>query len=324
MSRIYVAALREQLIESLCRDGFDSHVYKTADLMTALTGDAVAWKNAKAAYYMLLWCRAHSVDPSAKLDVGDEIVVPHNVFGEIPCILIGKGIDGTGKLTFVTKEIVCQHAFDAEEPNNPDTNRAAIGNNRYSQSNILLWLNSPQPAGQWFYKQHEYDAPPNATNTSVNAYADKPGFLCGVDLTFYKALRQTSKVTALNTVSDGGGSETVTAITSAGYTISQKLFLLSKTELGLGNENDIAEGTAYPYFTSADKRSAYLSDYALQNTKFIRATDNLQTKGGKYQYLLRTPVANISTNTRDCQYNGELGSSSAHIGHRGVRPAFVL
>ena len=39
MSRIYVAALREQLIESLCRDGFDSHVYKTADLMTALSDD---------------------------------------------------------------------------------------------------------------------------------------------------------------------------------------------------------------------------------------------------------------------------------------------
>lgn len=324
MSRIYVAALREQLIESLCRDGFDSHVYKTADLMTALTEDAVAWKNAKAAYYMLLWCRAHSVDPSAKLDVGDEIVVPHNVFGEIPCILIGKGIDGTGRLTYMTKYVICEMSFDAKEPDNPNANRVTYGNNRYSQSNILLWLNSPQPAGQWFFKQHDYDAAPNATNASVNAYADQPGFLCGVDLTFYKALRQTSKVTALNTASDGGGSETVSTVTSAGISIPQRMFLLSRTEVGLGNENDIAEGTAYPYFSSADSRKAYLSDYALKNTKFMRNVDNLQTKGSRYQYYLRTPVASNATHIRDCTYSGELSSITPHIGHTGVRPAFVL
>ena len=324
MSRIYVAALREQLIESLCRDGFDSHVYKTADLMTALTGDAVAWKNAKAAYYMLLWCRAHSVDPSAKLDVGDEIVVPHNVFGEIPCILIGKGIDGTGRLTFVTKEIVCQHAFDAKEPNNPNSSRVSGGNNRYSQSNILLWLNSPKTAGQWYYAQHTYDAEPKSPNVAVNPYTDGPGFLCGVDLPFYQALQSVSKVTALNTVTDGGGSETVSEVISANSTLPQRMFLLSRTELGLSNENNVAEGTAYPYFTGADKRGAYLSDYALKNTNFKRSGDNYLSKGAKDQYWLRTPNTQSASETFTIIYTGTLYAAGSYAGHFGVRPAFVL
>ena len=185
--------MEEQEIEALGLDGFRSGVWADGARMEALVGSADAWKTSQAAYYLLLWCRENGVDPSEQLDVGDEIFVPHADYGDIPCILIGKGIDGTGSLTFITREIVCQRCFDAPEPTNPNASRRNSGSSRYSQSNILQWLNSAKPAGgQWYKAQHEYDAPPDGTNVSVNAYDTEAGFLCGFDLHFLNALQPVS------------------------------------------------------------------------------------------------------------------------------------
>jgi predicted DNA-binding transcriptional regulator AlpA len=46
----------------------------------------------------------------------------------------------------MTKNIIRFAAFDAKEPNNPDSDRKKHGNSRWSLSNIRQWLNSTKGA----------------------------------------------------------------------------------------------------------------------------------------------------------------------------------
>ena len=60
--------------------------------------------------------------------------------------------------TILAEHIEDFRAFDAREPNNPNTDRASYGNNQYSLSNIDRFLNSRDE--RWYSPSHEYDNPP--------------------------------------------------------------------------------------------------------------------------------------------------------------------
>lgn len=130
------------------------------------------------------------------------------------------------------------------------TKRNCYGCNRYSISAIRQWVESTAAANQWWVKKNAFDLPPN--------YANQAGLLNGMDSQFIDALGAVDVVTALNIEFDGGGSETISA----------KAFLASLTEMGLGNNNSIAEGTAFPYYSDATATDRV--KYDLTNTQTAR------------------------------------------------------
>jgi len=176
--------------------------------------------------------------------------------------------------------------FDNKEPNNTDSNRKNYGNNRYAHSAIRQWLNSAANAGSWWSSKHTYDAAPDYANT-------KDGFMKGIDSEFLAVIGKTKIIVAKNTVTDGGGSETLS---------DEYFYLPSTTEVGLANENNIAEGALFPYFDSNDKRIKY------------------NASGSAQYYWLRTPSSGYSGNVRYVSTSGTLGSNNAYNAY-GVAPA---
>lgn len=165
--------------------------------------------------------------------------------------------------------------YDAKEPNNPDSSRKTSGNNKYSVSNINQWLNSDGAANKWYASQHEYDAPPD--------YQNKAGFLNEWSDSDKSALQEANWTTTLSSV-DGSGMDT----------FSQKIVLMSTTELGL--EED----------TGGNRLDIFNSDGD-------RATGS--------RYWTRTPNPSFSFSTRRVYESGALDRSGSSVNYAyGVRP----
>lgn len=320
MAKIFVADRQWQLIADLARYGEQSAVYNIPEAMDGLLAAPEALKHQVAAYYLLKYLRKKGENASAYFDVGDIITVPHAEYGDIPHVVIGKDMDGSGTITLLAKEIICQKCFDAKEASNSDGNRRSYGNNRYSQSNLLQYLNSGNTAGHWYTAKHGTDAAPDRENILDGCnteYTAESGYLDGFDIDFAYMLKTVTKRTALSTVTDGGGYEDV----------ESKVFLLSETEVGLGNENNVAEGTQYPYFTNNTSRIAYPSDYLKAKANAIGyTTDHIKNNNGwnGWWWWLRTPYSTNSDGVRSVVTGGTLNSSCACNGDDGVRPAIVV
>lgn len=126
--------------------------------------------------------------------------------------------------------------FDAPETNNPVSNRASQGNNRWAYSNIRQWLNSDGAASEWFVAQHDYDVQPN--------YYNNKGWLA--DFTDYeKGIIIPHKSKCILGQSDGGGSETV----------YDKMFLASSYAMGLEIIKPLEDEHIYELFTDNASRS---------------------------------------------------------------------
>ncbi|WP_298014370.1 DUF6273 domain-containing protein [uncultured Megasphaera sp.] len=175
--------------------------------------------------------------------------------------------------------------FDAKEPSNTNGDRRSYGNNRYSQSNIDQWLNSQDAA--WYSARHSYDAPPNNANvwSNYNEYDTEAGFLSNFEADFRKAILDAVIRVAKNTVTDGGGYEDIT----------RKVFLLSNTEVGLSNENGVAEGTLWSYFSSAARRQCYPTAEAVSNSEYTSSSMNASSY---WWWWLRTPNAGSANAAR--------------------------
>lgn len=157
--------------------------------------------------------------------------------------------------------------------------RARYGSNHWKESSIRAWLNSEKAAGSWWAPQTEFDRPPT--------YTSRAGFLKGLSADFLAILGEADHIAALNTVTDGGGSETT----------RDRMFLLSSTEVGLGKENGIAEGVTYPFYEGAAN------------------ADRIKTRNGAAAWWwLRGPYAWSANSARNVGTGGELGSGSACYG----------
>lgn len=214
-------------------------------------------------------------------------------------------------VTLLTNNIIDLRGFDAKEPSNADTNRRNYGNNRYRDSNLRQWLN--KSAYPWFAETHSADEPPTdaGTNDYGTGYDDKAGFLSSFTADELGAILVTNLRVVLNTVTDGGGSETLT----------DKVFLLSNTEVGLANENGIAEGALLPLFSSDASRVAYLTQQAFNYTK---STSKPSAVGNAWYWWLRSPSAGGADLVRSVLASGALNYGSAYGGSYGVRPALNL
>ena len=251
------------------------------------------------------------------LSVGAKIEVPvlsayQSRFGsKIVFKIADKNHSGypSNSVTLITEKIIQLMCFDAKEPNNSNGDRKQYGNNRYQHSNILQWLNSNATAGAWYSAKHSADAPPTNANVwnNYNEYDAWAGFLAMLDPKFVAELLTTTQTVARNTVTDGGSYETVTS----------KMFLPSTTEVGLANENNIAEGTLLALFSNDASRVAYPTAQCVNNSEYTNA--NFSTSKGWYWWL-RTPDSSSAYYVRIVNSDGSLGNSGAYYGGYGVRP----
>ncbi|MBQ8707746.1 MAG: hypothetical protein IJ523_06655 [Succinivibrionaceae bacterium] len=105
------------------------------------------------------------------------------------------------------------------------------GYNRWSQSAIRQWLNSDAAIGAWWSAQNVFDRPPTQLATMR-------GFLAGLPADFLAIVQPVKVVTALNTVTDGGGNETT----------YDRFFLPSLEQEYIAPQVSGAEGAYWPYW----------------------------------------------------------------------------
>lgn len=227
----------------------------------------------------------------------------------------------TNSVTLITEKIIDLRGFDGKESGNADSNRTSYGSNRYRTANLRQWLNSGGLANTWFTAQNltdetantnNHDAPPvDANMNTTTGYNTKDGFLNFFNQQELTSILNTSLTTAKNTVTDGGSSESIT----------DKIFLPSVTEVGLGNENNIAEGNKLALFSDATSRLAYLTQQAFSNTK---SNNKPSAIANAWYWWLRSPYSSSSSHVRYVIDDGSLDYGNAYIGYLGVRPACNL
>ena len=225
----------------------------------------------------------------------------------------GHSGDPAGSTALVTSNIITIKCFDAMEAGNSNSDRRSYGNNRYAVSNIRQWLNSDAAAGKWYSAQHSADAAPTNANvwSNYNEYDQEAGFLANFSAKMKTALLTVTKTIAKNTVTDGGGSETV----------SDKIFLLSTTEVGLANENNVTEGSKYTLFSDNNSRLAYPTAEAVSRSEYTNSSLNANSS---WYWWLRSPYAGSSNSARVVYTDGSLSSNFAYNGRIGVRPACAI
>lgn len=250
------------------------------------------------------------------LTVGTKIEVPvlsayQSRFGsKIVFKIADKNHSGypSNSVTLITEKIIQNMASDAKEPNNSNDDRVNYGNNRHIYSNLLQWLNSNATAGAWYSAKHSADQAPTTKDTHVshNPYTSWAGFLAMLDPKFVAELMETT-LTVVKTSTDGGSYETFTA----------KMFLASKTEVGLANENEIAEGTLLALFSNDASRVAYPTAECVSNADGYTNSDFVTSKG--WYWWLRTPNPD-AYQVCDIYPVGTLYHNNAYSGSVGVRP----
>jgi hypothetical protein len=224
-------------------------------------------------------------------------------------------------VTLVADKIIDLRGFDAKEVGNADSNRALYGSSRYRTSNLRQWLNSGGLASAWFVAQNltdgttntnNHDASPTDANFNVTTgYDTKKGFLNYFNANEQSKILPTILTTAKNTVTDGGGSEVVT----------DNIFLLSNTEVGLANENGIAEGSLLSLFSTVSNRISYLTQQAFSNTRSVTKPSTVDTS---WYWWLRTPHTTHSCSSRFVNTDGTSNYGTAYYSYYGVRPALNL
>ena len=246
----------------------------------------------------------------------------HSVNGEIPEPIIWTIVDKnhtgypSNSVTLNTTQIIDVRSFDSHEPNNPNTNRATYGNNNYQVSNLDQWLNKSDADGKWYQAAHAYDYPPSTvTSSGESSYVERPGFLHFFTSQERASLLNTTLKVLMPRIDTNAGTI---------QTISRKVFLLSLSEVGLGKENGVSDGTAIAYFTSAT-RAKTVTDQVFDNTKAISA-HLPSSRNAPHYWWLRTPYY-ADTFTVTGVFNtttGKRGDYTAQTANIGVAPAINL
>ena len=201
-----------------------------------------------------------------------------------------EGTDGTNLGEFTT-------AGDAANNRN-SIQRARYGSNNWRESAMRQFLNSAAAAGSVWTPQTKFDRPPSwAANT--------PGFLRNVDPEFVSVLGNVNKITALNTISDGGGKETK----------PEKVFLLSRSEVYAGDEAAGGEGSPYPYYKNYSDLNAAGTGADKNRIKY--------RNGAAKTWWLRSPNVGDANSVRYLTTSGALYYNSAYFTY-GVAPACVI
>lgn len=176
--------------------------------------------------------------------------------------------------------------------------RARFGSNNYGESAIRQFLNSDKSAGSVWESKTRFDRPPTWN-------ANTAGFISDLDSDFLAVIGSVRKVTALNTLTDGGGS----------VTLDDKFFLLSRSEVYSGLENNINEGEPYPYY----------SDYSdLSAAGTAADTNRIKYRSGTAMWWwLRSPYYTYGNSVRGIYMSGAMSDRYAY-GSGAITPACCI
>lgn len=219
-----------------------------------------------------------------------------------------------GDNTFMSERIEDFRAFDAREPESPDTNRRRYGNNRYSVSNIDQFLNSSDD--ECLIKRHEYDEPPTRDLVSGNTeYAHHHGFLRFFEGWEVDAIDDSVVMTALPDCEVALEDERLDIIT-------RKVFLPSYTNLYGKTIRNVSEGDYWEYFKNGinTDRTAIPTDYAVEYSNVDAGVEDDEN----WYYLLRSPSADNGYCVRYVNRDGDFDYCCAVSGILGVRPALKI
>lgn len=197
--------------------------------------------------------------------------------------------------------------IDAPETASANTTQRTLGNNQYSVSNIFVWLNSDAAGGQWFDTAN----PPHSTDEVRPALANHPGFLYYFSPSEKAALKTMELTIAKNTVVAGGGSEKV----------SGKVHLPTRTQMGLGNENNIVEGDVFDGFKTAADRITTMHPWKFPNNPNSLKPENVSTAWG---YSLATANTAQSHGMRFVSGTGTMEIDAAWDTSKGLRPVIYF
>jgi hypothetical protein len=164
--------------------------------------------------------------------------------------------------------------------------RCRYGSNNYVESAIRQWLNDDTDNFIWEPKTN-YDRP--------STYTTK-GFLKLLDPELVAVLGSVEKQVARNTITDNGGQDT----------FSDKVFLLSKVEAGLGTEGTTTGEKVYPYYDG------------ISNAGRIKLLND-----SPRSWWLRSPLVGSSRNARFVNTSGAVDYGTAYSAH-GLAPACVI
>lgn len=248
--------------------------------------------------------------PLGNLPVGALVMDPETKYYDNPIVwkIVDKNNQGypADSITLITDKVIALKGFDAMEPKNSDSDRRGYGNNNYKLSNIRQWLNSDKES--WYQAQHEVDQAPSADYlwSKHNPYDTEFGFLTNFSDSFKLNLVDTKLKVAKHSL-DGGGIEDVT----------DKIFLASRTEVGLGNEISTPEGYPYKGFTSNDSRKANPSQEAINNSTWKPSSF---TTSSNSKWWLRTPYTSNLYGVRNVESDGSLNWYGASNSNKGLRP----
>jgi len=185
-------------------------------------------------------------------------------------------------------------ATDGSVANLNHIQRAIKGSNRWTHSALKQWLNSDKAANSWWVEKNIFDRPSSQVSSA--------GFLVDMDTEFLSAIGKVNKRTALNTVTDGGGYEDT----------EELMFLLSRSEMYGGLENNINEGDPYPYYSN-------YSDLSAPGT--AEDSNRIKYRNGSAQYYWqRSCYSGSATNVRCVYPSGIINIYSAYDS-LGVAPA---
>ena len=187
----------------------------------------------------------------------------------------------------------------SQDGNTNSIQRALLGSNNWSQSAIRQYLNSAATAGSVWTPQTKFDRPPSWV-------ANTAGFLRNADPEFISVLGNTTKITALNAATDGGGSETT----------SEKVFLLSRSEVYGGNEVSGGEGAPYPYYANYSSLSTAGSGNDSNRSKYRNGTAII--------WWLRSPNVENANHPRSVHTSGMINSYTMATQTYSISPACVI
>ncbi len=173
--------------------------------------------------------------------------------------------------------------------------RICYGSGNYAQSNIRQFINSEAAATAWYVKSTIYD-------TLHSTYANMAGYLRNFGRDLKDAMLSTELTLATNSVFETGYTK------DSSYTIHDKVFLLSMTELGWGKNNNVSEGALLDYYDGA--------------TNADRIKYDISSKVARHWWL-RSCIPSSARYARGVYLDGSLSSYLATNGN-GLVPAFNL
>lgn len=206
-------------------------------------------------------------------------------------LAVTAGSDGTALGTVSNAKADCVNTIGTFN----STMRLAYGSNNWAESAARQWLNSSAAANSWWQRQTIFDLVPN--------YANKAGFLAGLDPDFVDALGAVDITTARNTIYEMGDA------LGGSYTTRDKLFLPSMTEIGLGSNESVAEGSVLPLYDGATQTDRIKYDQAAQTT-------------ARYWWV-RSPLPRTAYSVSRVDPSGALSSVDA-AGYYGLAAACVI